>query len=115
VSVPTPRPAGHGPLFPGLRAGGVTGAAAGRAWRAGAGGIVRGARTIGARLAAIEATQLVLRTAILTASTSTTATITLGESSITNVNMLASYTPTPGDVVLVLQAPGLMIIIGKAK
>lgn len=108
-------PPGRGPLFPGLRAGGVTGAAAGRAWRAGAGGVVRGARTIGARLAAIEATQLTLRTATLSAFTSTTATITLGETSLSGVNMLASYTPTAGDIVLVLQAPGMMVIIGKAK
>lgn len=106
---------GHGPLFPGVRAGGVAGAATGRAWRAGAGGIARGARTIGARLAALEGTQLVLRTASLTASTSTTATITLGGASITGVNMLASYTPTTGDTVLVLQAPGVLIIIGRAK
>lgn len=102
---------GTGPLFHGLRGG----AAGGRAWRAGTGGIARGARTIGARLAAIEASQLVLRTASLTAATSTTATITLGGASLSGVNMLASYTPTVGDTVLVLQAPGVLIIVGKAK
>jgi hypothetical protein len=101
-------------LFPGLRTG-VAGAAAGRAWRAGTGGVTRGALSIGARLVALERTQLVLRAATLTASTSTTATITLGESTVDGVNMLASYTPTTGDTVLVLQAPGLMIIIGRAK
>jgi hypothetical protein len=114
MTVPTPR-AGHGPLFPGLRVGGVAGAAAGRAWRSSAGGIARAAGSIGARLSALESTALTMRTATLTASTATTATITLGETSITSVNMLASYTPTVGDTVLLLQAPGVLIIIGKAK
>lgn len=112
MTAPTP---GHGPLFPGLRQGSIAGAAAGRAWRAGAGGIARGAATIGARLQALESTRLTLRTATLTASTTTTATITLGETSISGVNMLASYTPTTGDTVLALQAPGVLIIIGRAK
>lgn len=105
---------GRGPMFPGLRTG-VVGAAGGRAWRAGTGGVARGARSIGARLTALEGAQLVLRTGTLTASTSTTATITLGGASMSGVSMLASYTPTTGDTVVLLQSHGLLIIIGKAK
>jgi hypothetical protein len=103
---------GDGPLFPRLR---IPGAAGGRAWRSGTGGIARGARTIASRLAALEQTQLTLRTATLTASTATDATIDLGGTSIPNVDMLASYAPATGDTVLLLQAPGVLIIIGKAK
>jgi hypothetical protein len=80
------------------------------------GGWLRGAvGGLDARATAIEATQLVLRTATLTANTATTATITLGGSSVSGVAMLASYTPTVNDTVYVLQAPGTLIIIGKAK
>jgi hypothetical protein len=105
VTVPGP--------FPGLRRN-AAGAAAGRPWRTGVGGLARAARTVAARLEALEASQLTLRTATLTAATSTTATILLAETSLTGVHMLASYTPTMGDTVLLLQAPGVLIILGKA-
>jgi hypothetical protein len=112
--MPVPRP-GRGPLFPGLRAGGVAGAAAGRPWRTSTGGIARGSASIGGRLAALEASQLAMRTGSVTAFTSTAATVNLGGESMSDVNMLASYSPTIGDNVVILQAPGLLIILGKAK
>ena len=111
--IPSQRP-GQGPLFPGLRLTG-SGAAEGRAWRSGMGGIARAGRAIIDRLEALERGQLTLRTGTLTAATSTTATITLAETSLAGVNMLASYAPAVGDTVLLLQAPGMLIIIGKVR
>lgn len=56
-----------------------------------------------------------LRTATVSGSTATRCIITLGGGTVTNVPFLASYTPTVGDTVLVLQKPGQLLIIGKAK
>lgn len=56
-----------------------------------------------------------LRTATLSGATSTRATITLAGGTVSNVPMLASYTPTVGDNVIVLQSLGQLLIIGKAK
>lgn len=56
-----------------------------------------------------------LRTATIAAATATRATINLGGATITNVTFLASYTPTVGDTVLLLQKPGQLVILGKVK
>jgi len=56
-----------------------------------------------------------LRTATVSGSTSTRCVISLAGGTVTSVPYLASYTPTVGDTVLVLQKPGQLIIIGKAK
>jgi hypothetical protein len=93
----------------------IAGAAAGRPWQASTGGLSRGARSIGGRLDDLERRQITLTSATVTASTSTTATIDYHGTTLSDVNMLASYTPTTGDTVLLLQAPGMLIIIGKAK
>jgi hypothetical protein len=85
-----------------------TGAAAGRPWRRGYGGVARLVQAVSNRLDD-------LRTASLTAFTSTTATITLAEQTLTGVPMLASYTPANGDTVLVLQTRGQLVILGRAK
>lgn len=56
-----------------------------------------------------------LRTATVSGATSTRCIINLAGGTITNVPFLASYTPVVGDTVLVLQKPGQLLIIGKAK
>lgn len=56
-----------------------------------------------------------LRTATVSGFTSTRCVITLAGGTIANVPMLSTYTPTVGDTVLVLQKPGQLLIIGKAK
>ena len=56
-----------------------------------------------------------LRTATVSGSTATRCIITLAGGTVSNVPYLASYTPTVGDTVLVLQKPGQLLIIGKAK
>lgn len=56
-----------------------------------------------------------LRTATVAGSTSNRCIITLGGGTLSDIPYLASYTPTVGDVVLVLQKPGQLLILGKAK
>lgn len=56
-----------------------------------------------------------LRTGTVSGSTATTAVITIGGGSVSNVPFLASYTPTVGDNVIVLQTVNQLLIIGKAK
>lgn len=56
-----------------------------------------------------------LRTATVSGATSTRCVIALAGGTVANVPFLASYTPTVGDTVLVLQKPGQLLIIGKAK
>lgn len=92
-----------------------TGAAAGRPWRRGYGGIARLVAALSGRLDELAFNQVNLRTASLTAFTATTATITLGGQALSAVPMLASYTPTNGDTVLVLQTRGQLLILGRAK
>jgi hypothetical protein len=92
-----------------------TGAATGRPWRRGYGGVTRLVQAVSARLDELAFNQVTLRTASLTAFTSTTATITLAEQALTGVPMLASYTPANGDTVLVLQTRGQLVILGRAK
>lgn len=56
-----------------------------------------------------------LRTATVSGATSTRCILTLAGGTVSDVPFLASYTPTVGDTVLVLQKPGQLIVIGKAK
>jgi hypothetical protein len=70
---------------------------------------------LAARLDALEYNSVRSGTATLTASTSTTATVTYQGQSLTGVPMLASYTPTNGDTVILWLTRGQMLIIGRAK
>jgi hypothetical protein len=56
-----------------------------------------------------------LRTATVSGTTTNRCTISLAGGTLTNVPYLASYTPTVGDTVLVLQKTGQLLILGKAK
>lgn len=73
-----------------------------------------GIDTLYGLLNAIAARVTTLRTATVTAVTGSTCTINLGGGTLTGVPHLASYTPTAGDVALLLQKPGQLLIIGKA-
>lgn len=65
-------------------------------------------------LADLPGPALRLRTAVLASFTPGSATITLAEETITSVPYLASYAPTAGDIVQVLQTPNQLLILGRA-
>jgi len=54
-----------------------------------------------------------LRAAVVASAASGAVTLTLGEETITDVRYLASYSPTAGDIVQVLQLPGQLLILGR--
>ena len=100
---------------PGDLAGIVTARTPPTQWRAGLGGVARAVARLAAQLGDLQLNMVTSATATLTASTSTTATITLRGQSISGVPMLASYTPTNGDTVILWQTRGQLLIIGRAK
>lgn len=65
-------------------------------------------------LADLPSPGLRLRTATVASFTGGTVTLTLAETTLTDVPRLASYTPTNGDIVHVLQAPGQLLVLGRA-
>lgn len=55
-----------------------------------------------------------LRTAVVASATATTATVDLAGATVTGVPFLASYTPSAGHVVNVLQDGSVLLILGKS-
>lgn len=78
-------------------------------------GVQRALLAISRQLQDLQRDKLRLRTATISSFTASDAVILLGDASITGVDYLRSYAPTIGDVVLVLQAPAQMVIIGKVQ
>lgn len=73
----------------------------------------RGVDMLFALISKIDARAIGLRTATVASATSTKAVITLGGASIPEVRFLATYSPTAGDKVQVLQKSGQLLILGK--
>lgn len=73
----------------------------------------KGVDILYALINAIDQRAVTLRTATVASFTSTKCVITIGGGSITNVPYMASYSPTVGDKVQVLQKTGLLLILGK--
>lgn len=65
-------------------------------------------------LADLPGQTLRLRTALVASFIPGSVTLTLDEEAIPDVAYLASYSPTVGDVVHVLQVPGQLLVLGRA-